>query len=83
MRAAHKVLLTRILEGDGHAPRSLRRAAFDNAGLTEPLRTLIDGVAKQATQVTDKRSVQSWQLPWSSIPESLGARARAGDWPTR
>jgi hypothetical protein len=54
MRAAHKVLLTRILEGDGHAPRSLRRAAFDNAGLAEPLRTLIDRVAKQATQVTDE-----------------------------
>jgi hypothetical protein len=54
MRAAHKVLLTRILEGDGDAPRSLRRAAFDNAGLAEPLRTLIDGVAKQATQVTDE-----------------------------
>jgi hypothetical protein len=83
MRAAHKVLLTRILEGRRPRAAIAAASAFDNAGLTEPLRTLIDGVAKQATQVTDKRSVQSWQLPWSSSPESLGARARAGDWPTR
>jgi hypothetical protein len=54
MRAAHKVLVAPILEGDGQASRSLRRAAFDDAGLAEPLRTLINRVAKQATQVTDE-----------------------------
>jgi alkylhydroperoxidase/carboxymuconolactone decarboxylase family protein YurZ len=50
---AHKALITRILEGPGMASHALRRAAFDNAGLAEPLRTLIDKVAKHAYQVTD------------------------------
>jgi alkylhydroperoxidase/carboxymuconolactone decarboxylase family protein YurZ len=50
---AHKAVITRILEGPGMASHALRRAAFDNAGLAEPLRTLIDKVAKHAYQVTD------------------------------
>jgi alkylhydroperoxidase/carboxymuconolactone decarboxylase family protein YurZ len=50
---AHKALITRILEGPGMASHALRRASFDNAGLAEPLRTLIDKVAKHAYQVTD------------------------------
>jgi hypothetical protein len=52
-RMAHKAVVTRILEGDGRASHAQRRAAFDNAGLAEPLRTLIDKVAKQPTRVTD------------------------------
>src|SRR5436309_568912 len=47
-------LLARILEGDGRAPHAQRRAAFDNVGLAEPLRTLIDKVAKHAYTVTDE-----------------------------
>jgi alkylhydroperoxidase family enzyme len=43
-----------ILEGDGKASHAQRRAAFDNAGLAEPLRTLIDKVAKHAYKVTDQ-----------------------------
>src|SRR5215207_3952633 len=39
---AHKTLVARVLEGDGRASPAQRRAAFDNAGLAEPLRTLID-----------------------------------------
>jgi hypothetical protein len=50
---ARKALITRILNGDGKARRAQRRAAFDNAGLAEPLRTLIDKVAKRAYTVTD------------------------------
>jgi hypothetical protein len=53
-RAAHRALVARILEGDGRAPRDQRRAAFDNTGLGEPLRTLIDRVAERPTQITDE-----------------------------
>ena len=53
-RTAHKAVVTRVLEGDGRASRDARRAAFDNAGLTEPLRTLIDKVARQPTRVTNE-----------------------------
>jgi hypothetical protein len=53
-RAAHQVLVTRVLEGDGRASRAERRAAFDDAGLAPPLRTLIDKVARRPTHVTDE-----------------------------
>ena len=54
IREARKAVVARILEGEGQAPREQRRAAFDNAGLSEPLRTLIDKVAKSARTVTDQ-----------------------------
>jgi hypothetical protein len=50
----HKALVARIIEGDGRASPAQRRAAFDNTGLAEPLRTLIDKVAKHAHTVTDR-----------------------------
>ena len=50
---ARKELVVRLLEGNGLASPAQRRAAFDNTGLTEPLRTLIDKVAKHAYKVTD------------------------------
>src|SRR6266436_3368114 len=53
-RTAHNAVVTRVLEGDGRAARAERRAAFENAGLAEPLRTLIDKVARQPTRVTDE-----------------------------
>ncbi|HEY3988787.1 MAG TPA: hypothetical protein VGM02_05775 [Acidobacteriaceae bacterium] len=53
-RKAHKALVSRILEGDGSASRAQRRGAFDNAGLGEPMRTLISKVAKHAYKVTDE-----------------------------
>ena len=53
-RTAHQALVTRVLEGDGRSARAERRAAFENAGLAEPLATLIDKVARQPTQVTDE-----------------------------
>jgi hypothetical protein len=51
---AREALVARILEGDARASRAQRRGAFDNAGLAEPLRTLIDKVAKHAYRVTDE-----------------------------
>jgi hypothetical protein len=51
---ARAALTARILVGDGMASHALRRAAFDNAGLPEPLSTLIDKVAKDAYKVTDE-----------------------------
>jgi alkylhydroperoxidase family enzyme len=51
---ARKELVARILEGDGAASYTQRRAAFDNAGLDEPLSMLIDKVARHAYDVTDE-----------------------------
>jgi hypothetical protein len=50
---ARRAVVARILEGDGSASHAQRRAAFDNAELTEPLRTLIEKIAKHAYKVTD------------------------------
>jgi hypothetical protein len=51
---ARKHLVARILKGDGRASRAQRRAAFDNAGLAEPVAGLINKVAKQSYKVTDE-----------------------------
>jgi alkylhydroperoxidase/carboxymuconolactone decarboxylase family protein YurZ len=50
----HRGLVARALEGDGAAAPELRRAAFDNDGLSEPIRTLIGKVVEHAYQVTDE-----------------------------
>lgn len=50
----HRELVSRVLEGDGKAAPELRRAAFENAGLSEPARTLIEKVAHCAYKVTDE-----------------------------
>jgi alkylhydroperoxidase family enzyme len=47
-------LVTRVLDGDGEAPVKTRRAAFDNADLEGPIRTLVDKVAREAHLVTDE-----------------------------
>jgi hypothetical protein len=49
----HRELVRRVLGGAGKAPAELRRDAFDNAGLGEPVRTLVENVAHQACNVTD------------------------------
>jgi hypothetical protein len=49
----HGELVARVLLGDGKAAPELRRAAFENAGLAEPVKTLIDKVATHSYQVTD------------------------------
>jgi hypothetical protein len=53
VRQSQKALVKRILEGDGKASPSERRAAFNNTGLAEPLGSLVDKVAKHAYRVTD------------------------------
>ena len=49
----HRSLVARVLEGEGRASPQIRRAAFDNEGLAEPVRTLVDKVAHRARMVTD------------------------------
>jgi alkylhydroperoxidase/carboxymuconolactone decarboxylase family protein YurZ len=43
----------RILTGAGTAPADLRRNAFENTDLQEPLSSLVDKVATRSFQVTD------------------------------
>jgi alkylhydroperoxidase family enzyme len=50
----HRALIARVLEGDGKAPPELRRTAFENGGLDEPMRTLIEKVAYHSYRVTDE-----------------------------
>ena len=53
-RAAHKILVTRVLEGEGKSTHAQRRNAFEN---TEPApihNTLINKVAKHAYKLTDQ-----------------------------
>lgn len=49
-----KALVTRILEGDGRASRTHRRAAFDNAGLPGRVGVLIEKVCTRAQTVADE-----------------------------
>jgi hypothetical protein len=37
----HRALVARVLDGEGKTPPEVRRAAFDNVGLGEPMRTLL------------------------------------------
>jgi alkylhydroperoxidase family enzyme len=53
-KQARDALVARVLEGDGQASRGQRRAAFDNAGLAEPLGALVRKVAEHAYRVTDE-----------------------------
>jgi hypothetical protein len=50
---ARTALITGILDGAGQASTAQRRAAFDNRGLAEPLRRLIDKVANHAYKIVD------------------------------
>src|SRR5436309_7107046 len=54
IRQARKALTSRILEGDGKASPSERRAAFNNCGLGELPGGLVDKVARHAYRVTDE-----------------------------
>jgi len=51
---ARRALTQRILEGDGKASPSERKAAFNNSGLAEALAVLVDKVARHAYRVTDE-----------------------------
>lgn len=50
----HRELVARVLDGEAQSPREMRRAAFDNAGLDEPTRTLVEKVADRSYAVTDE-----------------------------
>jgi alkylhydroperoxidase family enzyme len=52
-RAAHQVLVDRVLNGAGKAPAEQRARAFGNADVPPPLRALIGKVATRPAQVTD------------------------------
>lgn len=54
LRAAHRRLVRRVLDGDGRAPQPSRQRAYDNAEPVEPVRTLINKVATKPSQVTDR-----------------------------
>lgn len=46
-------LVTHVLKGKGYSSEIDRQAAFDNEGLGEPLKTLIEKVADKAYNVSD------------------------------
>jgi hypothetical protein len=50
----YRELVARVRDGEAYAPRALRRAAFDNAGLDEPTRTLVNKVVHRSYAVTDE-----------------------------
>jgi len=52
-RAAHRVLVDRVLRGPGQASAEQRARAFGNDGLSPPLGTLIGKVATRPAQVTE------------------------------
>jgi len=47
-------VVSRILDGEGASSKEQRRAAFDNQGVAEPGRALVEKVAKNAYRVTDE-----------------------------
>jgi hypothetical protein len=49
----HSALVAGILEGEGRASPEIRRAAFANEGLDEPLGQFVDRVAHDARMITD------------------------------
>jgi hypothetical protein len=53
MRAAHRALVDRVLNGEGKAPADQRARAFSNDGLPPPLSALIGKVATRPAQVTE------------------------------
>lgn len=50
----HRQLIARVLGSDATTPPELRRAAFGNTGLDEPIRSVVDKVALNAQSVTDE-----------------------------
>ena len=46
-------LISQVLDGEGYSSKADRQAAFNNAGLADPLKTLIDKTANQAYRVSD------------------------------
>ncbi|HZZ63413.1 MAG TPA: hypothetical protein VFE63_19980 [Roseiarcus sp.] len=53
IRVARRALIARVLEGDGEAARSDRRAAYEDAGLTGALAALVGKVAMRSAEIDD------------------------------
>ena len=53
LRAAHRALVDRVLNGEGRASAQQRARAFSNEGLSPPVDALIGKVATRPTQVTE------------------------------
>lgn len=51
-RQLYDALVTRVLKGKGFSTQADRQAAFNDEGLAEPLKTLLDKVAHQAYKVS-------------------------------
>jgi hypothetical protein len=51
---ARKALLRRVLEGKGKTSPLERRSAFNNSGVAEPLRLLVEKVAVNARAVSNE-----------------------------
>ena len=54
IRLAREALTSRVLEGDGKASPTERKAAFNNSGLAGPVNTLVDKIVTKAYKVTDE-----------------------------
>jgi hypothetical protein len=52
-RRLHNDLVTHVLNGKGYSSEAERLAAFNDSGLTEPMKTLIDKVADYSYKITD------------------------------
>jgi alkylhydroperoxidase family enzyme len=52
--AAHRVLVDRILNGEGRASAEQRARAFANDGLTPPLDALVAKVAARPVRISDE-----------------------------
>jgi len=48
-----KQLITQIQDGQGKATSNLRKSAFNNSNLNEPLKSFVDKVANCAYKITD------------------------------
>jgi hypothetical protein len=65
IREARNALARRILEGAGKASPSVRRAAFNNSSLAQPLSALVDKVARRpytAATVSDLSEDQVFEI---------------------
>jgi hypothetical protein len=71
---ARKALVARILEGDGRVSHAQRRAAFDNAGLAEPLTMLKTSPQRGHRGSAKTKSSRSWYVPPSARPRGSTTR---------
>lgn len=85
-RAAHRVLVERILTGEGHTSADQRRRAFDHVDVPPPLQPLLCHVVTAPTQVSDgdfataaAAGYTEEQLVELVISAALGASSRMYD----